>query len=451
MLSSHLNPLSVSIASLMLVIALNTHAGTATITLDEAINIAQQNDPWLLVSQRSQDALQFDSVASGTLPDPKVSLSLANLAADSFDFNQEPMTQVKIDVAQVIPRGDSLKARQKQLLLSSQQHPYQRQNRMASVGMTVSQHWLNAYKAEETIALIVRNRVLFEQLVDVAEARYASALGRTRQQDIVRAQLEITRLQDRLTTLHQQQDTAQQRLLEWLRTSVDERQLMIKLPQQLPDIKLRRAAQAGESIYSEHMSSQLLQHPALVALDYKIRTEQTGIELAKQQYKPEWGIQASYAYRDDSPQGQDRADFVSVGVTFDLPLFTENRQDKRVQAAAARAESAKAEKTLLLRKMSASYQVAQAQLTRLDQRQTLFQSRLLPQMVEQAEASLNAYTNDDGDFAEVVRARIAQLNAEIETLDIAVERQKLRAQINYFLTVATPVDDGVNLSKGEPK
>lgn len=54
-------------------------------------------------------------------------------------------------------------------------------------------------------------------------------------------------------------------------------------------------------------------------------------------------------------------------------------------------------------------------------------------MREQADASLSAYTNDDGDFAEVVRARIAQLNTEIESLAIDVEKQKTIARLNYYL------------------
>ena len=55
-------------------------------------------------------------------------------------------------------------------------------------------------------------------------------------------------------------------------------------------------------------------------------------------------------------------------------------------------------------------------------------------MHQQAEASLTAYTNDDGDFAEVVRARISQLNAQIDSLEIDVERQKTIASLNYYLT-----------------
>ena len=58
----------------------------------------------------------------------------------------------------------------------------------------------------------------------------------------------------------------------------------------------------------------------------------------------------------------------------------------------------------------------------------------LKQSANQAEASLTAYTNDDGDFAEVVRARIAELNAKIAALNIAVNKTKSVISLNYLLT-----------------
>ena len=69
-------------------------------------------------------------------------------------------------------------------------------------------------------------------------------------------------------------------------------------------------------------------------------------------------------------------------------------------------------------------------------------------MREQAEASLTAYTNDDGDFAEVVRSRIAELNAQIDALNIAVDRQKTISQLNYFFTNSNDTMTEVN-HKGE--
>lgn len=180
------------------------------------------------------------------------------------------------------------------------------------------------------------------------------------------------------------------------------------------------------------MAGYLSEHPAAKGVDQKIQATNIGIDLAKQKYKPEWGINAGYGYREDDLSGRDRADLFSVGVTFDVPIFTANRQDKEYRAAVSQAESVKTEKWLLLRNMMATFETGKAQLLRLNERQALYRTQLLPQMYIQAEASLTAYTNDDGDFAEAVRARIAVLNAEIEALNIDVDKQKLIVRLNYL-------------------
>jgi septum formation topological specificity factor MinE len=119
-----------------------------------------------------------------------------------------------------------------------------------------------------------------------------------------------------------------------------------------------------------------------------------------------------------------------------VPLFTANRQDKEYSAAVSNREAIRTERWQLLRKLKAGFETSRAQLIRLNERRELYQSSLLPQMNEQAAASLTAYTNDDGDFAEVVRARIAELNAKIDALNIDVDRQKTIIQINYYLTAS---------------
>jgi len=74
------------------------------------------------------------------------------------------------------------------------------------------------------------------------------------------------------------------------------------------------------------------------------------------------------------------------------------------------------------------------QLQRLNDRRALYAGQLLPQMSEQAEAALAAYNNDGGDFAEAVRARIAELNAKIDFLTIRIDRLKMIAELNYLLS-----------------
>ncbi len=420
--------------------------------LDEIIQLAKTNDPWLLGNQYTQDSVKSLSVAAGTLPDPKISLGLANIASDSFQFNQEAMTQVKLGISQMFPRGDSLAIKQQQLANLEKQFPYQRQDRKAKVTVSVSQLWLDAYKAQQSIALIESDRVLFEQLVDVAEASYSSTVGKTRQQDLVRAQLELTRLDDRLTQLNQKLDASKQRLAEWFignggRKSESASSLKINsntdfsVAVELPQIELINPALISQDEPRvQQLVEMISRHPAVVAIDQKLKASQSSVELAKQKYKPEWGVTASYGYRDASPLGQPRSDLFSVGVSFDLPLFTENRQDQQLRAATSKKATVKTKRWLVLRRLIASFKSTRAQLLRLVERQKLFKRRLLPQMHDQAEASLTAYTNDDGDFAEVVRSRIAELNARIDALNINVDIQKNIVQLNYFLIESNKQD-----------
>ena len=407
-----------------------TQEVSGRLTLDSAIKLAIASDPWLARSHYRQNALSDEAIAAATLPDPKVSLTAANFPVDSFDINQEPMTQIALGISQMFSRGDSLALAQQQKEQLSVQEPLLRLDRKAKVTATVAQLWLQAYQAQESIRLIENDRALFEQLVDAARASYSTALGRARQQDLIRAQLELTRLDDRLTRLRQKQESTQRNLSEWIGAQAS-MPLDPVLPKQSTIVPV--AALYTKTADEQARYEGIRHHPALQAFDQRIDAMTTGVELAHQKYKPEWGISAQYGYRADDPTGRDRADFFSMGVSFDLPIFTGNRQDKEVSAAVAMAEASKSDKQLLARRLMAELDAAIVQLQRLNERNALFTQQLLPQMAEQAEASLTAYNNDDGDFAEAVRARIAELNAKIEALSLVVERQQLIARINYLL------------------
>ncbi len=402
-------------------------------SLLEAIQKAQSQDPWLDGSLFRQENLEALSVNSGTLPDPTVSLGIANLPVDSFDFGQGAMTQFKVGVSQMFPRGKTLALRQEKLKKLSQMQPFAREDRKAQVSVTVSQLWLEVYRSQKSIALIEQDRSLFEHLVDVAQSSYTTASGRTRQQDLIRAQLELTRLEDRLTMLRQQRESQLARLGEWLADSSYD--LDIEMPRTLGPEHLTNPLfnETETRIRTQKLAQMFMAHPKIRSVGQKISAGESGVKLAKQSYKPQWGINASYGYRDADPMGNDRADFFSVGVSLDVPLFTGKRQDKQVQAATAEREATKTERTLALRQLRSGFETAESQYRRLLDRRELYRSRLLKEISEQAEASLTAYTNDDGDFAEVVRSRIAELNARIEALNVEVDIHKIVAQLNYFL------------------
>jgi len=412
------------------------------LTLKKSIQLAWQNDPWLNGNKHSQKALELKSDAESTLDDPKISMAIANLPTNGFDFQQEAMTQFKLGISQTFERGDSLSIKQKQLRFEAEQYPLMRADRKAKVAVKVGQLWLDLFRVNQSIALIEQNRSLFEQLGQVAEASYGSGVGRTRQQDIVRAQLELTRLEDKLYQLSEQQGSIQGRLAPWLIDVKLEQNSMaasalkpsVNISNLLPDIDLLASGpmQATRSESHHALVGYFARHPAVKAMDKKVDMSRASTELAKQKYQPQWGVNASYGYRDDDPFGQSRADLFSVGVTFDLPLFTENKQDKSVMSSYSQTQAVKTEKQLLLREMLTGFFSAKERLLRLNKRLDLYKDKLLPQIHDQAQASLTAYTNEAGDFAEVLRARIAVLTAQLEQLSIDVTRQKLILEINYF-------------------
>ncbi|KGK00136.1 TolC family protein [Thalassotalea sp. ND16A] len=424
--------------------SISTIQQTATVLrFEQAIKRAQKNDPWLTGNRHQQQAVESLSYAANTLPDPKISVGIANLAADSFDFAQEPMSQFKVGITQMFPRGDSLTIKQRQLRQQSEQYPWQREDRKAKVASTVGTLWLDAYYIEQSLYLTQQNRSLFEQLIDLAQANYASTRGKAKQQDVITAQLELTRLEDRLVQLKQQKNRFTGQLSQWLSSYASENNgaqtNILNLPtmvlaDELPSINLHQQSLVASEkwLNQQQLVTYFIKHPAVVALDKKLKAATTGVNLAQQKYQPEWGVTASYGYRDDDLMGNERADLLSLGVTFDLPLFTENRQDNEVKAAISTSEVVKTERILLLRKMMASFASSKGRLQQLEQRKSLFNSKLMPQINEQIEASLAAYTHDDGDFSDVVRARISLLNAQIDLLKINVEKQKLALELNYL-------------------
>jgi len=416
----------------LLMCGLTITATAQDYTLEEAITAAQTNDPWQKSSRFKQQSLEAQSISEASLPDPQISFGLANAPIDSFDLNQEPMTQMVVGIQQVLPRGDTLALRQKHFKRLGDIQPYDRENRLAEVYAIVSALWLDAYRSARTIGFIKRDRNLFEHLVDVAESNYTSGSGSARQNNVIRAQLELTRLDDRLLQLQQMLDVNLAQLALWLPAE----DVGIDLPPSVAlQLDLKAVIQSGHKGPNSQLIHQVLQsHPRVKSIDKAIEAQTIQVDLANQSYKPQWKLNSQFGWRQDDPMGNSRSDFLSIGVGVDLPVFTKNRQDKQVLAATARTSAMKSNRALVLRALLSDFEAAEAQYKRLKQRQKLFAFRLLSAMDEQVETSLTAYTNDEGEFSDVVRARISQLNAKIEALNIHVDLQKQIVNINYFVS-----------------
>lgn len=397
-------------------------------TLEAAIAEAQARDPWLEGSELRQESFAARGRAAEALPDPVLRLGAANLPTDSFAFNQEAMTQFQVGLSQAIPRGATRELARERLHALGAEQAERRDERRAQVALTITELWLDSHLASRSRALIESDRGLFLQLREVVASRYRSALGDARQQDLVRAELELTRLDDRLARLAEQEDVARSRLAEWLGPDA------LQLETGLPALALAEPALARQApLAPDRLAALLGNHPSVRSLDRRIEAGDTGVALAEERYKPGFTVNAGYGYREDARDGSARPDFFSLGVAVDLPLFPGERQDQQLRSARAEAGALRTERALLLRDLRAGLETARSRLLRLDERRALYRGRLLGEMAQQAEASRAAYGADNGDFAEAVRSKIDELDARIEALTIDVERQRTLARLNYYL------------------
>lgn len=408
------------------------------LSLPQAILLAQQADHWQTGSRMTQRAAVARGEAADTLPNPTLSISALNLPTDHWHFRQEGMSQLQLGVAQRFPRGDSRSIRQQIWQTQASKEPLLRQNRNALLQRWITELWLDAYASNQAITLISRDRSLFEQINELATASYASAVGSVRQRDIIRAQLEITQLDDRLLSEQQRLHAATATLSRWLpdTTLTPNYSLALDALPELPALS-KQHLQLLDTTVTQSLVDWVMQHPAVAVFDTQKTVAQQKVTLAEQSYKSQWTVNAAYGLRSDSQDNMSRADLFSVGVSFDLPLFNQQRQDANVQAAIAEASTVETEKRLMIQQLISEIRADFQRFKHLQQRKTIYDQRLLAQLNEQAESALTAYTNDDGGFAEVVRARIAELDARLTVLQLQIDTLNTISRIQYGLTQVT--------------
>lgn len=391
------------------------------LTLEQAEQIALIDEPGIVSQQWQAQSLSEQSIADGQLMDPKLQIGLSNMPTDTFEFDQENMTQFKVGIVQQFPSGDTLNIKQQKTQKQSELIQSRISERKLIIIKDIRLTFLEIYYWEQAKKTINKNKRLFSQLVNIVQSMFS--VGRNNQQDLIRAQLELSRLDVRLTKITQKVNTQRSKLSRWLGAQKSSLPLAGKLPElSIPVL----------SDDFETLSQLFYSHPKIQEVDKKMEISRKDIDLAKESYKPGWGLNVSYGYRDNNPNGMKRSDFLSAGVTIDLPLFTANRQDKKLLAKEHSYQSLKDKRVELLRQLVADLQEEAANEEQLHNRHQLYNNLLLPQAKQQAQASLLAYQSDQGDFADVMRAYIDELNANLDERRIAVDHLQSKAKILYF-------------------
>ena len=393
-------------------------AGAAPLAIAEAEQRALQDDP--AAAELLAQAQAFDelAVAAGELPDPQVRFGAANLPLEGGGFRAEGMTQAQLGLRQAFPPASARAAaarHQNGLAAERRELAGQRER---SVRLMVRKAWLDAWLEARSRRLVLSARGLFETLVATTRSLYS--VGGRDQQDVLRAELELSHLAARLIAIEQRQAQARADLRRWVGDDAGR-----ELASTLPDWSAPPDIAALEDALSEH--------PALAAAAARVNVGDAAVALARSRYRPGWTVDVGYGYRDGSlPNGRPRSDFLSVSALVSLPLFTANRQDRGLAAARARLRGALAAQDELRRALLSDLRQAHAAWSDLSRSVRLFEDVITPQAQANATAALAAYRSETGDFADVMRSHINDLEVRLELLRLLVERHRQRAQLAYL-------------------
>ncbi len=404
----------ISVSSIQMFFPAMVSAGG--MTLSQAENIALAEDLSLLARREQSLALREEATFAAQLPDPTLFLAGANLPVDSWELDQEPMTQLKLGVRQTFPAGETRSLRSKKITEQSWQVDAERQDTSLRLRQQLRQHWLSLSGWSQQAQSLRHYRPVFEELVDVTLSYYK--VGKKHQQDYLRAQLLLGQLDNRLINAERMMNEERSMLSKWLGEDAYG-ELILSWPETW-------SVPGGEQLD--------LNHPRLVSSHYQVEQQSTAVDLAAERYKPNWGLEMSYGHREADDFGGDRlSDFFSAMVTVDLPLFTANRQDRQFSAEKHRLEAARVTRADLIVQMNTLLAANLADIRHLDRSVQFYRQQLLLLGEQQAEASLQAYQSDVADFSDVLQASSLRLELELDYQKTLQRYYQSLADVYYLL------------------
>ncbi|CAH6799471.1 Heavy metal RND efflux outer membrane protein, CzcC family [Vibrio chagasii] len=411
--------------------------------LNTLIEIALSQDSNRKQYFAQSQAMRETGIASATLMDPKLKVGFGGLPVDSFQFDEDPMTNISVGLMQQFERGNTLDLQQKKASQQADGLALQVEARELTVANSMTQLWLELGYQQVAEGVMRENRRLLVELENYVQTNYS--IGKSEAQDLLNAQLQVSKLDEKLQANQQVQRRLISQLSEWLGSGwlgtqavgspAPDAQSVLNATNQI-DWSLLENKLATNIDSTKHYQL-LMEHPLVKITDATISSNQTQVELAEQAYTPQFGVEVMYAHRQaNNMAGEPASDLVSAYLTVDIPLFTGNRQDKNLSAAQHQVGAAKSQKDTLLAQMNAQVNALLVDKTNLTQRLERYQSSLLPQTSARIRAVERGYQNNTAQFNDVISATTDELALKLEQqrliTDLNIVNSKLASLLSGF-------------------
>jgi outer membrane protein TolC len=367
-----------------------------TLAPDQAVGIALADNPGLAEMRSRAEALAAVPAQAGAMPEPVLTLGAVNVPVDNFDLGLEPMTQLQLGISQALPFPGKLGLQQRAATLDAEAAVEEVNERRLMLARDVRMAWWNLYYLDRALETVGRNQALLRQLVGVAQARYE--VGQGLQQDVLLAQVELSRLLDEEVRLKGARRTAQARLNALLGRPAT---TMVVLP---PVAEALPAVGDAESLLARALESR----PLLAALGHRADSATARLDRARRDYYPDFRLGVGYGWRED------RTDFTSLQLSMNLPIFTGSRQDKAVAQRQNELYAQRDAQREAQVRIGEEIAAAIADFEQSRDRFSLLDRGIVPQARQTAAAMLAGYQVNKVDFLNLVRAQVGLHNHETQ-------------------------------------
>ncbi|ALA58348.1 putative chemiosmotic efflux system B protein C [Nitrospira moscoviensis] len=342
-----------------------------------------------------------------TLPDPKLQLG----------YQRMPMVPPVVEGAmygfgQDIPFPGKLRLRGEVAERDAERLEQEYQATRLRLIAALKEAYYSLHFVHKSIEIVGSNKALLMQFEKTAKARYS--VGQAAQQDVFRAQVEISRVLDRLAVLDQQMESlhaAINRLLNRppagpLGTPEEIHTTILTVP--LHELN-RRADELS---------------PALRASAKGIDRSERSVSLAKRQYFPDFDVQA-LGLRND--RINDNGYQVIVGIK--IPLFYESKQKQGVREALAGLEGAREDFTATRQDLLFQVKDGFVQAQRAERLITILRDAIIPQATLALQAAQAGYAVGKVDFLTLLNSLLTLQDSQLELHGEMVSHERALARL----------------------
>jgi outer membrane protein TolC len=367
------------------------------------------------------ESLKNEIPFEGALDDPRLGFAVLNLPTDTFDFDQEPMTQKQISIAQKIPWFGKLDLRSQRATIKMIRQKAMLDTKRLELARNIAVAYYDLGFTSQSLKTNERLMEIVSQLLRVAETRYATGGGL--QQDVLQAQVEFSKLLDEKIMLEKRSRTLNDRINELL----NREEFMVTEPE--ADLRLMSL-----DLNAKELTSKALQdNPQLRAKKADIDIAYVGVELAKMDYWPDMDIKLAYGQREEDRTGRDLPDFVSGQVVINIPLWFKMRQNPKLTAALKARQAAENSYRNLAESLPHQVDALITQINDTEKNYKLFSEALLLQADQWARSSQSAYEVGSIEFNTMINAQIRLLRFELQADNYLFETYRKRAQLEELL------------------